>query len=109
MSKLSIQELSELAPFLNEHFGAPVNTYFNHTQRPNVWNVLDEILVIDYVQTEEGNFFTLNVWLEADFSYTGTWVLVKFPAELDLAKFVYKCRAIKNAIVMGNPLFKDAV
>lgn len=107
MSNLSIQELAELAPLITEHFGQPICTFFNHKYRPNVWNVLAENLVIDYIRTESGNFFHLCVWLEADFEYTGTWVLVKYPADGDIGKFVYKCKAIKNAIVHGNPLFKD--
>lgn len=103
--KHTIEELNKLAPRITEHFGMPIQVVFNYRHKINVWNILEDKMVIEY----DEDSLKLNIWLEADYSYTGSWTVAKCPLNGDVERFIRLVEAVRDTFINIGEVFPCTV
>jgi hypothetical protein len=105
MNKHTIEELNKIAPRITEHFGMPFPLEFNYLHKRNVWNILEDKLVIDC----EDDTLMLNIWLEADYSYTGSWTIAKCQLNGNVERFIQLVEAVRDTFIKIGDIFPCTV
>lgn len=101
----TIEALTKMAPSITEHFGMPIPVEFNYRHKINVWSVIEDKMIIECV----GEVLNLKIWLEADYSYTGSWTIARCTLNGDLARFIQLVKAVRDTFINIGEVFPCTV